>query len=66
MLVVNTNNLTPAGAGNDVNWYGVSMFGGADVDATDNWWDSEAEASRTNDTGEVDTSSPAAVPFTEN
>lgn len=65
-LTVNTNNFGPAGAGNNVNWYGPSVFGGADVDATGNWWDGEVEADRTNDIAEVDTSSPEAVPFTLN
>ncbi|HWO07765.1 MAG TPA: hypothetical protein VNM40_04275 [Candidatus Paceibacterota bacterium] len=65
-LDANTNNFTPAGAGNDVNWYGVSVAGGADVNATNNFWDGEAEAARTNNTAEVDTSSPAAVAFPEN
>lgn len=63
VLTVNTNNLGAAGAGNDVNHYLASNLGGADVDATGNWWDGEVEAARTNDTAEVDTSSPEAVAF---
>ncbi|OGC84348.1 hypothetical protein A3F55_01615 [Candidatus Adlerbacteria bacterium RIFCSPHIGHO2_12_FULL_53_18] len=65
-LDVNTNNFTPAGAGNNVNHYLASVVGGADVNATNNFWDSEVEADRTNVPAEVDTSSPAAVAFPEN
>jgi predicted ribosomally synthesized peptide with SipW-like signal peptide len=62
-LTVNTNNFGPTGAGNDVNFYLASVFGGADVDATGNWWDGEVEGDRTNNTAEVDTSSPEVSAF---
>lgn len=66
LLTVNTNNFTPAGAGNDVNWYGSSVLGGADVNAENNFWSGEADAARTNDTSEVDTNPFEAVAFPEN
>ncbi|HCS78957.1 TPA: hypothetical protein DIV55_04415 [Patescibacteria group bacterium] len=66
LLTVNTNNFFPAGAGNNVNWYGTSVQGGFDVDATNNWWDSEVEASRSNDITEVDTEPAEVSAFPEN
>ena len=66
LLTVNTNNFAPAGAGNNVNWYGASVQGGEDVNAENNWWDGEADAARTNDTVEVDTNPFSAVAFPEN
>lgn len=66
VLAVNTNNLAPAGVGNDVNWYGSSVFSGADVDATGNWWNGEAAGVRTNNLTEVDVSSPEVSAYPEN
>ncbi|RJQ36450.1 hypothetical protein C4552_04140 [Candidatus Parcubacteria bacterium] len=66
VLTVNTNNFAPAGLGNNVNWYGPSVSGGADVNAEDNWWDGEAEAARTNDITEVDTEPAESSAYPEN
>jgi len=67
VLAVNMNNFAPGATdGNDVNWYGSSVLGGADVDATNNWWDGDIEADRTNDVTEVDTSSAEVSAFPEN
>jgi hypothetical protein len=60
--VVHENNFVPAGIGNDVNWY----TSGSTVDATNNWWDSEADGSRTNNTTDVDVTSPAGAAFLHN
>jgi len=51
---IHENNFIPAGAGNNVNIYesnGANALG--PVDAENNWWDSEVEASRTNFPGTV-------------
>ena len=65
-LDVNTNNFAPAGAGNDVNWYGTSVAVGEDVNAENNWWSGEADAARTNSTAEVDTNPFEVAAFPEN
>lgn len=66
ILAVNFNNFSPANAGNNVNWYGSSILGTADVNAANNWWSGEVEASRTNNTTEVETEPAAAVAYPEN
>ena len=60
---INKNNFLPAGAGNNVNAYG-GVGSGTAIDATGNWWDSEAEGVRTVNTATVDTTSPAGAIFT--
>jgi predicted ribosomally synthesized peptide with SipW-like signal peptide len=66
LALVNTNNLTPATAGNDVNWYGASVLGAEDVNAENNFWAGDADAARTNNTTEVDTNPFSAVAYPEN
>lgn len=63
-VLVNQNNFIPAGAGNNVNAYFTPLT--EVVDATNNWWDSEAEGDRTNDTSEVDTEPAAGGLFPHN
>ena len=60
-IEIHINNFTPAGAGNNVNSYGVTP-----MDATNNWWDSEAAGDRTNDTPDIDVTSPAGSAFAQN
>ena len=62
-VVINTNNFVPAGAGNNVNAYDLDGVNTLTADATGNHWDGEVEGARTNDTVNVDTSSPEAVAF---
>lgn len=60
--VAHENNFIPAGAGNNVNWY----TSGSNVDATNNWWASEADGARTNDPTKVIVTSPAGSAFAHN
>jgi|ERR1035437_941965 predicted ribosomally synthesized peptide with SipW-like signal peptide len=60
--VAHENNFIPAGTGNNVNWY----TSGSTVDATNNWWDSEVDTSRTNNITEVIVTSPAGSAFAHN
>jgi len=60
--VVTENNFVPAGAGNNVNWYGP----GSSVVATHNWWDGEADTARTNNITEIVTEPAAPGAFPEN
>ncbi len=63
ILAVTVNNFE---SGNTVNWYGPSIAVGADVDATQNWWDGMIPAVRTNDVTEVDTGGELFLPYAEN
>ena len=66
-VVINMNNFIPAGGGNNVNAYELNgSFEVLATDATDNWWDTEVEASRTNDPAIVDTEPVAAGLFPHN
>ena len=61
-IEIHANNLTPAGAGNNVNAYGATVV----ADATNNWWDGEADAARTNLPAQIDVTSPAGAAFAQN
>lgn len=67
-ITINTNNMIPGGGGgNDVNVYDGAAFAfTTTVDATDNWWDGDAEVDRTNDIVTVETEPTAAGLFSHN